>query len=397
MTNRNSTSTSWATDVAAQVVDPETDSSHPSGKGGAGKTAKGWVSETEPQQWENFNIKLREDRQWAILKNGRVPWDDEVTYKKGAITYLSSVLYVAIATSGNLNKSPATQTAYWSPIKFTTADLHATTIADMTNKYNIHAPAGQNSHNDNIVAIGGSIKSTIDNQNTVVANDLAAHIPLTNPHTDAATNIGTLPSTGGSFTGGVNYLDNMSIGTDCELMPNATTFVNFRSNTGAIGLGVADYHKGGRWQQILTALNFPDVESLYNSSFVMPKPDLHFPLLNSLAAMNSVPASLVYTRAGTLAYTDRNNVAQTAAINAPPYEVAGLKLGAGTALIVTASGLFGARDGCISYTLNNVVVVKDVQFTSADLTYYFGVSGNVKNFRVWSQRLTPRQKLSIPC
>ena len=118
-------------------------------------------------------------------------------------------------------------------------------------------------------------------------------------------------------------------------------------------------------------------------------------MMNSLIGASS-GYTITFTRGSTLAYTDRTNTGQTAAVDTPAFESNGLKLAAGTAMLVSAPGLFGTRDGCISYTLNNIVVVKDVQFTSANLTTYFGVTGNVKNFRVWSVRLTPRQKLRIP-
>ena len=394
MTRRNDVTTSWATDVASFVVDPEEDAAHPSGQGGAGKTARGWLSETEPEQWENFNIKLREDRQWQILRNGRIPWDEEVNYKVKAIVYIAGVLYTALQPS--LNQNPATATTYWSPIKFTTAALYASTVATMQSQYTSHTVPGQNSHNDDIVAIGGSYKATIDAQVQVVSDGIAAHIPrIDNPHVDTALNIGSVPVAGGDFTGRVNYLDNISVGNNSELMTSATTFVAFKSLGGAIGLGVADYHLGGRWQHIFTAGSYALLNSLFNITFVMPRPDLHFPLMSNLSPVFS-DGAIAFTRPTTLAHTDKNASAQTAAIDTPAFEVSGLKLAAGTAMLVTAPGLFGARDGCISYTLNNVVYVKDLQFTSQDLTSYFGTTGNVKNFRVWSQRLTPRQKLSIP-
>ena len=396
MTNRNSIAVGWATDVAAFVVDPETDTTHPSGEGGPGKTARGWDTETEPEEWENYIIKMRDTRIITIAQNGRVPWDEDVYYKLGSLTYYSGILYVAILGS-NHNKNPVTQTTYWAPVKFTTAAAYMSTLADMQNKFTVHTIAGVNAHGDDIVAIGGNYATAIDAQVKVVSDGLAAHVPrVDNPHVDTAIGIGTLPTTGGDFTGQVNYLQNLSVGTNCELMANISTFVAFRSNAGAIGVGVADYHLGGRWQHIFTVASFPSINQLYHPTFVLPKPDLHFPFMSNLSAINSATDTVAFTRAATLSYTDRSNNAQTAAINAPAFETSGLKLAAGTSMLITSPGLFGARDGCISYTLNGAVVVKDIQFTSPDLAAYFGSSGNVKNFRVWSVRLTPRQKLSIP-
>ena len=395
MTNRADINPVWASDVAAFVVDPETDASHPGGEGGPGKTASGWVTETEPEEWENYLLNLRGTRVKTVIQSGRMPWDEDIYYKLGALVYLSGILYVSLSGS-NHNKNPSTMTAYWSPVKFTTAAGYLATIADMQSKFTTHTVPGQNSHGDDIVAIGGSYQGTIDAQVKFVSDGINAHIPrVDNPHSDTAINIGTIPVTGGNFTGRINYLQNLSLGTNCELMTSISTFVAFRSNAGAIGIGVADYATGGRWQSIFTAASFPVINTLYQPTFVMPKSDLHFPLMSSLSGTSGL-GTIVFTRPSTLAYTDKSLNAQTAPVNTPAFEVDGLKLVAGTSMLVSGVGIFGCRDGCISYTLNNTVVVQDVQFTSAELTYYFGTTGSVKNFRVWSQRLTPRQKLRIP-
>lgn len=395
MTKRNSLTTSWATDVAAFVMDPEEDVDHPNGEGGPGKAARGWMSETEPEEWENYILNLRDVRIKTIAEYGRVPWDADVYYKLGSLVYHAGLTYVSRSAS-NKNKNPTTQTVYWSLVKFTTAADYLATTANMRADLTAHIPSGQNSHNDNIVVLGGSYKATIDNQVEFVSDAITAHsIREDNPHNDTAIGIGTIPTTGGSFTGRVNYLDNLSVGTNCELMTSMSTFVAFRSNAGAIGLGVADYSSGGRWQHIITAESYLAVNQMYNNTFVIPEPDLYFPMTSNLTALSGV-GGIEFTRPTTLAYTNRNSEADTAAIDAPAFEITGLKLSVNTSLLVTAPGLLGSRDGCISYTLNNSIVVKDVQFTSEQLTYYFGTSGNIKNFRVWSQRLTPRQKLHIP-
>jgi hypothetical protein len=396
MTKRNDLTYNWATAIGSHVVDAETDVDHPSGLGGPGKTARGWVTEVEPQEWENFNLKLRDDRIKAVMQNGRVPYDDEVSYKVGALCYLTEVLYVSLANA-NLNNDPITATTFWSPVRFTSLAEYLATLASMTGSYTSHTVPGLNSHNDTIDNIGGYDKETIDGMATDGSDGIGTHAARKdNPHIDTAALVGTVAIAGGDFTGRVNYTGSLSVGTNCELMVNTSTFVSFRSNTGAIGLGVADYHTGGRWQHILTAGNFPSISATFNKTFVMPKPDLHFPLMSNLNPKSGNGELITFTRNSTLGYTDKSNNAQTAAINTPAFEVPGLKLSGATSMVVAAKGLLGSRDGCVSYTLNNVVVVRDMQFVNQELTYYFGTSGNVKNFRVWSQRLTPRQKLRIP-
>ena len=395
MTNRFPYDRHWGSDGAAFVVDPETDAGHPSGQGGAGKTAKGWVVESEPEEWENYNIKLRADRELSKLQAGMTLWDEEVSYKLGAITRAAGIQYVSLQ-AGNLNKAPASNPTWWSEIKFKTWDDYVATVSAMVSSHTSHTTHGVIAHGETIGQIGGSTKAYIDNALTAVDNIRLAHVPRTdNPHVDTAINIGTLPTSGGDFTGRVNYTDGIVVGTNNELMQNSTTFVSFKSNAGAIGIGIGDYQDGGRWQNIFTAASFPVLNAIYHNKFVMPTPDLHFPLMNNLLPVNSV-GSVVFKRAATLAYTDRSNTAQTAAVNTPAFELLGMKLTAGQSAIITASGLIGSTEGCISYTLNGAVVVQDIHFTNNDLISYVGTSGNVKNFRVWSQRLTPRQKLRIP-
>ena len=396
MTNRFPHDRHWGSDPSAFVVDAETDTGHPSGRGGPGKTAKGWVVESEPEEWENFNLKLRDDRELEKLQKGLNIWDAEVSYKLGGITKYNAVYYVSLQAS-NLNKIPSSNPTWWSEVKFTTWDAFTTTIASMTSQLTSHKTPGVIAHGETIGQIGGSTKSYIDNAIQGVQNTLDAHIPLTNnPHVETAAGVGTIPKTGGDFNGRINYTNGMSVGTNNELMYNTTTFVSFKSNAGAIGIGIGNYHLGGRWQTIFTQASFPVMNMIYNPKFVMPTPDLHFPLMTNLNAQNNSNYSIAFTRASTLAYTDKSGVAQTAAVDSPAFEVLGLKLTSGQVAVITAPGLLGSTEGCISYTLNGTVVVQDVHFTNSNLIAYVGNAGNVKNFRVWSQRLTPRQKLRIP-
>ena len=393
MTNRFPHDRHWGSDGAAFVVDPETDATHPSGQGGAGKTAKGWVIESEPAEWENYNIKLRADRELDCLQGGLMTWDEEVSYKLGGICRQLGVLYVSLQAN-NLNKVPASNPTWWSVIKFYTAADYLTTVASMTSDLSSHTTPGVIKHGETIGAMGGSTRGYIDSALAGVDSTRTTHTSRTdNPHVDTAIGVGTIPTTGGDFTGQVNYTDGMVVGTNNEFMQNSSTFVSFKNNAGAIGIGIGDYQNGGRWQNIFTEGSFPALNMLYNPRFVMPKPDLHFPLMNDLKEVVT-DGLLVLTRPATLSYTDRSFTAQTAAINSPAFERLGLKLGA-TQLVVWGAGALGT-EGCVSYTLNDVVYVKDVHFTNGNLATYFGSTGNVKNFRVWVNRLTPQQKLRIP-
>lgn len=411
MTSRFSADYRWASSVDADVVDPDDDIDHPSGQGGNNKYTNGWISETEPHEWENYVIKRREDYQEIKLERGLDWFDAGVAYRFGGIARYNGVPSMYISESGYSNKLLSEQlhdlyseySEYlvseglprfadqdWTPLMSITKAEHDTLINNSKNLFTGHN-VFSNVHNDNITAIGGYTTSQI---NSAIANVQVITDTHTarrdNPHVETAAGVGTIPSTGGNFIGRVNYSSGIKVGAESEVMFNSDKVVCARSNDGAIGLGNSDYRFGGVWQTLFAENTVGRFEELYNYTFSMPTPDVNHHLIFEADYL------ITFKRPSTLNYIDRGGVARVAAIDEPAFEKAGLKLTADTTLVIDgARNLLGATECTISYVLNNVLVIRDMHFLSDDLTYYFGKTGNVRSFKMWVNRLTPRQKKAI--
>ena len=427
MVSRYSTDYRWASDADSQVVDPDDDASHPSGTGGTYKYITGWIVETEPQEWENYVIKRREDIQQDKLERGLDWFDAGVAYRFGGIARYNGVpsMYInktsvqnkilgeqlhdiyseyseylvteeAVSTLNKFGKKGKKKAksvtpladADWTPLlSITKSGLDAAinkSISMYTNHLNTSNP-----HSDSITAIGGYTKAEIDAKVNVPKNLIDNHQYLTNnPHANTPSKVGTLPVSGGNFTGRVNYQGGIKVGAQGEVMFNSDKVVYTRDNDGAIGLGTSDYRFGGMWQTLFAENTYARFEALYNHQFSVPVNDVQYDLIGNTYWIN-------FKRPSTLAYTDRAGNAQVAAIDEPAFEKAGLKLTADTTMTIDATNLIGATECTIAYVLNGTLVVRDMHFLSNDLTYYFGKSGNVRAFKMWVNRLTPRQKKAI--
>lgn len=410
----------WASDPSSLVVDPDDDVDHPSGEGGNNKYIKGWVVETEPHEWENYVLKRQEDIEMEKLINGWEVSQDTVSYRFGAIALYNGIpqMYVSVVEFVNpliheddvsnlyaeyldyLQHEGETVDLFadedWTPVLAYKLDDYNGFLNSMRNAYSTHLSA-LNPHADNITAIGGYTQTEINSNLGVVSSDLSTHKGLTNnPHDNDAIEVGTLFTTGGTFTGQVNYRIFIPFGAaplGGEVTFDSDKFLVARDQESAIGLGTGNYHLGGRWERILCANTYADFAASYNAYIKLPTPDLKVDMKYDMKSDHTL---VTFTRNSSVGYTDRTGNANTAGVNVPPFELSGLKLTGATSIKVSMPQLLGATEGTIAYVLNDVLVVKDVHFLSEELTYYFGTTGNVRCFQYWAKRLTPGQKLSVP-
>jgi hypothetical protein len=404
----------WATDSFSQVVDPDDDVDHPSGEGGPGKYLKGWEAETEPQEWENYILKRFEDIELQKLQNGWELYQSTVNYQFGAIAIYNGVPQMFISVVDIVNPiihEDGVDTLYseymdylkqegpetfadedWTPVLAYTKAAYDGITQGMFSQHNTHVGTPL-AHSETIAQIGGYTKSQIDGLLSPIVTTTNNHVNnKSNPHVETAIGVGTLPALGGgNFTGRINYLNGFKVGSQGELMYNSDKIILARDNDGGIGLGTSDYRLGGKWQMLLSADTYIDARNLYNGLFTLPVRDISIPLKFDLSST----ANITYSRSGTLAYTDRSGNAQVAQPNVPAFELKGLKLNANTTITIDIPDMLGATQCTIAYVLNDVLFVRDMHLLSDSLTYYFGNTGNVRNFQVWINRLTPRQKLNI--
>lgn len=372
----------WASGVDAEVTDPDLDAAHPGGNGGAGKYAKGWVPEKEPHQWINYLYKAQESALADGMSVGGMIRDATVQYKLGALS-LSATGVWQTATKDN----PAT--ADWVEVAASNSkSVFNTWYNDNVGAMNGHmARVGptDNPHNTTIGQAGGYTKQEIESKDNTNSADVKSHMEdVNNPHKVTYVQINCLSATlGGKFTGQV-FLPEIILSTGIGVRGTEL----YTSKEG-MGLTSVPWLSATN-QEILTENSYPRLRTKYEPLFALPPEDISIPLAGSLTSATSGAFVLTFERPTTLAYTDRSGASMTAPIDEPAFEVAGLKLAAGSKLIL--SGNMNGM-GTLYFERDGVVQVYDVNLNSTDLIAdYFGDVGNVKNVRIWMKILTAEQK-----
>ncbi len=395
MTQISTDGTAWANSADAQVVDPDTDVDHPSGTGGPGKVAEGWVSQTEPQEWENWLINRYQSKVLNRLVSGVHQIDDGVTYKSNSIVWdVDGKVYLAKNSSTG---SPTTDAAHWEEaISFSQSAWLAITN-QMVTGYNAHIVPNVVMHGETIEVAGGYSTSTITGILEDTTTSATDHINAHYPHHETAIQVGTIPTTGGVMTGLINYALGFAMSDFDEVTVNAQTEIAGvgAPNGAAFGVGYSDFKQGGRIQELVTTDSYKAMEVRYGQDFALPPADILIPFVSDTLT-RTCGFGISFTRPNTLAYTDKSGTAQTAAIDAAPFEALGLKLDANTLINLTSYPWGTMFQTTVTYRKDGALTVWHGQFTGLNLQSIFGTSGNIRDVRIWFQYLSDRQISSIP-
>lgn len=157
----------------------------------------GWKAEKPPEQWQNFLSNITDEKFASdLLQTGILSIDSTMVYKNYAVVFDGSI---KIRVGDNVFSSPISDTS----------SEYISAINTLQNKYNSHSKA-TNPHNDTVDnIIGGTylskdvdswFGSATDNR-TIVWHKLQTGAV----HKETPAQVGTLPSTGGTFTGGVTF------------------------------------------------------------------------------------------------------------------------------------------------------------------------------------------------
>lgn len=281
MTNRLNYPTPWASGGTAR--DPDLDTTHPSYIADRYATV-GWGSEKLPEEWQNFLSQISDDKIIERIVKGIVEFDSTVTYTEGAVYARSDKWY---KIEGGVEKEI---------LSINTAE-YSNLISILNGLITSHLSA-DNPHNDTIGGLvgGGYEKPAVDDAfgsptdpKTIVYHKGRVGVAA---HGETPEQLGTLPVTGGKFTGDVVFLEGLVVNPGEYLHFNkATAFMEmvnglYALGVDALGNGYVYGPTGGTL--VLSEANFDNLAIKYNNSFALPTPIISINLELSLCDADSV-------------------------------------------------------------------------------------------------------------
>lgn len=275
MTTRLKFQFPWAQD--GEVADPDLDTTNPSYI--ADRYADlGWEAEKPPNEWQNFLTQISDLKIISLLFSGIAEFDDSVTYQVGAVSTLDGVVRIKTATG-------------WDDILDVKSVDYLNDLASLKLLYDNHM-AATNPHQDTVETLTDKsrTKEYLDNAFGSPTNPLTIvyhKLQEGRVHQETPQQVGTLPTSGGTFTGPVSFLGGI------KLTPNNTVSMN--NSNGRLELqsgnrilsidalgNVLWSIVGGAEYQVMTELNYEEFQIRWNNRFALPQPYLEMNLSRSI-------------------------------------------------------------------------------------------------------------------
>lgn len=288
--NRQSFPFPWAN--GGEVTDPDLDTEHPSFVSDRYQ-GLGWKSEKLPSEWQNFLSNLSDSKIIELISQGLFEHREDISYPENAVVSRNNALYQNI--SGKIQTGAFVESAWSRPTAHQKVD-YENTVNSLNKKYQEHLNK-VNAHNDNVdTIIGGTWKKeAVDNAISSDTNPrtIPFHVKQRGKvHHETPEQVGTLPASGGKFTGATGFLKGlaMSGGGNVLLDPGSNTLV---LNKGKYSIGIdaggnAFWNEDGTVYLLLSEANYNAIEIRVNQMFVLPTPLLSINFATSFNDVMSV-------------------------------------------------------------------------------------------------------------
>lgn len=275
MTNRASDlNLIWAENGAA--TDPDLDVDHPIFQ--PQKYVKGWIVEKEPHQWQNFLYQITDQKLQIQAEEQFFEWESDLTYPPKAVVRSGDKLYINASGMPSQNVPPADNPNFW--FEVLGSDANAVKVArDFLQQVLDSHLSADNPHNDNIHDIGGYEKEEIVDffEDPTDPRTIRYHVrQVGKVHNETPAQLGTLPLSGGTFTGDVAYAGGINFGSAGNTIVDGTS-IKIGNGSGGIYLnadGSVDHalSTGAARYQVTTKDNFQAHQRAVNYLFALPAP-----------------------------------------------------------------------------------------------------------------------------
>lgn len=275
MTQRLKFKFPWAQD--GEVTDPDLDTPAPSFI--ANRYAElGWEVEKPPNEWQNFLSQISDLKIISLLFGGIAEFDSSVTYQVGAVSSLSGVVRVNTPTG-------------WEEIMDLKQVDYLNDVSNLKSVYDNHL-AATNPHQDTVDTITDKTysKTTIDDDfgsptdpRTIVYHKLQ----MGRVHQETPEQLGTLPTSGGKFTGPVSLLGGVKFGTNITIQLNpGNGRIEMRTGNRILSIdalgNVLWGIVGGAEYPVMTELNYSEFQIRWGNRFALPTPYLQMNFSRSI-------------------------------------------------------------------------------------------------------------------
>lgn len=315
----------WADTGTA--VDPDLDELHPSGNGGAGKYELGWVVEKEPHQWANFIYQTQTGAQYDFARYGLSP-RESLDYKLGALSWSAGGITVKMDTAWHRS-------------------------------------------------FGTYTKAEAEGYKTLWTNNLAAHAARTDhPHQETAEQIGTVPYTGGGFSGEVFYRGGFQVGG--AQWKHYTTiadvwFLSSAIQKGFVATEEASFYNGVSTSELLLQDKIIQYETEFGNTFATPEEDAFWPMRTNPYSLSGI---------GSLSVTGGDEQVT--------FGKFGLLLEPTKDYLLEDISLVNYQ-GCMTALVNGVGVIKKTSLGTTNLRSIFGSGVSICDIKIWGYQLTDAQ------
>lgn len=275
MTQRLKFKFPWAQD--GEVTDPDLDTAAPSFI--ANRYADlGWEVEKPPNEWQNFLSQISDLKIISLLFGGIAEFDSSVTYQVGAVSSLNGVVRVNTSTG-------------WEEIMDLKQVDYLNDVSNLKSIYDNHL-AATNPHQDTVDTITDKTysKTAIDDDfgsptdpRTIVYHKLQ----MGRVHQETPEQLGTLPTSGGKFTGPVSLLGGMKFGTNITIQVNpGNGRIEMRAGSRILSIdalgNVLWSIVGGAEYPVMTELNYSEFQIRWGNRFALPTPYLQMDFSRSI-------------------------------------------------------------------------------------------------------------------
>lgn len=300
---------------------------------GTSKYNQGWLAEVPTYEVLNFLQNRTDLTLLALAERGIMEWGSDVVYGLNSLVWdANGKIYQAIVAAPSTGTAPSANPTHWAESGI---QIKKQQFTDLENYFNSHKTNVSNPHAVTAHQAGSYTKAEIDSKVATVDGDMDAHIAdLDNPHQTTAAEIGAVPTTGGTYTGVVNFNvpeTGINTGAGDHVVHSDAVYVGFRATDMAMGIHLPTRRAAfydtqvGVIENLMNEDEYLVIRETDEPDYAIPTPDCEVNTLSDIHLKQGFGGSL-FTRPSSLSYTNKSGIAVTAANDVPRFMSAGMAI-----------------------------------------------------------------------